>query len=179
MQSLRKTGYSSYYGASCCEACQVLSFSTPLDKISWKGKQCWCVGTGLDTCSSDQLESRSGWGSADCTQWQPGGRKRRQLDMEEEKEEEEAEHYSREVLERFDNLDILAAAERKRGVPVRRRRSVDTITEREVTCESLWDGSVLYWKYEYEIPSFCHSESTCPFCSFSNTFFSRDKLYQG
>ena len=146
MQTLTKTGYGNFYGSSCCEACQVLSFSSPLDKISWKGKQCRCVGTTLDTCNSNHRQTRSGWSSADCTQWQPG-RRRRQL-------EEGSQHYSSEVLERFDDVDILAAAQR-----LREKRSVDPITERQVTCESLWGGSALYWKYDYQVPSSCWSES--------------------
>ena len=173
METLTKQGWSTYHGSSCCQACQVRSFSSPLDKISWKGKSCRCVSTSLDTCSNNNLQTMSGWGSADCTQWQPGGRRKRGDTEEQSEQSEQSEHYSSQVIQRFDNLDIIAAAERyrshKRSLDVgtdsvtsvvtgrRQKRSLDTVTQREVTCESLWGGTALYWKYEYEVPYSCWS----------------------
>ena len=42
--------------------------------------------------------------------------------------------------------------------PVRVKRSIDTETQRELTCSELWGGTSLYWKYDYEVPAYCWSK---------------------
>ena len=41
---------------------------------------------------------------------------------------------------------------------LRLKRSVDGARQREITCESLFGGSALYWKYDYEVPASCWSK---------------------
>ena len=36
--------------------------------------------------------------------------------------------------------------------------SINTETQRELTCTSLFGGSSLYWKYDYQVPDTCWSE---------------------
>ena len=89
------------------------------------------------------------------------------------------EHFSRSLLSQFDHFGLIeAAVRRKRSVEEqeqleqveeeeeeeedvvgpRLKRSVDGTTQREITCESLFGGSALYWKYDFEVPSSCWSK---------------------
>ena len=175
MQSLRKTGWQSFYGASCCEACQALSFSSPLDKISWKNKDCYCVGTATDSCDpASHLQAQNGWGSADCRQ-SVGRRRRSAAPGDQEDLGPTTEHFSQSLLSQFDHFGLIEAAlRRKRSMDKdeqeeeeeeeeevtgqRLKRSVNGATEREVTCEALFGGSALYWKYDFEVPTSCWSK---------------------
>ena len=40
----------------------------------------------------------------------------------------------------------------------RRQVSVDLITQREIKCESIWDGEGGYWSYTHEVPKYCFSK---------------------
>ena len=90
------------------------------------------------------------------------------------------EHFSQSLLSQFDHFGLIeAAVRRKRSVEEqeeqeqleqveeeeeedvvgpRLKRSVDGTTQREITCESLFGGSALYWKYDFEVPSSCWSK---------------------
>ena len=41
---------------------------------------------------------------------------------------------------------------------MRYKREVDTLKTRNIECVSLWDGVQGYWKFDYEIPKYCHSK---------------------
>ena len=42
---------------------------------------------------------------------------------------------------------------------MRYKRDVNTLKTRNIECVSLWDGVQGYWKYDYEIPKYCHSKN--------------------
>ena len=53
----------------------------------------------------------------------------------------------------------------------RRRRSVDSLTQREVECVP-WDGGTRgYWSYQYQIPSRCYSKHRAHNLTFSVKLF--------
>ena len=58
----------------------------------------------------------------------------------------------------------------------RRRRSVDSLTQREVECVP-WDGGTRgYWSYQYEIPSRCYSKHRLTISLSQSNFSSRELL---
>ena len=100
---------------------------------------------------------------------------------EQQGQEPTTEHFSQSLLSQFDHFGLIeAAVRRKRSVEEqeeqeeqeqleqveeeeevigpRLKRSVDGTTQREITCESLFGGSALYWKYDFEVPSSCWSK---------------------
>ena len=82
-------------------------------------------------------------------------RKKREINVGENKstDVEVVETYSRRTFVRSPT-----AKSGRRDYPVRVKRSINTETQREMACEPLFGGSSLYWKYDYEVPSYCWSK---------------------
>ena len=128
-----------YSRSVCCQECQDDTHNPyTLDKISYKAGDCFCIDTTRTNCGSDEFEDAAGWMSADCTQ----GRRRRRRDLEEEQ------------------LDSGGVSLTTLTVPAsREKRSVDDLTQREITCTGLDQTKQnLYWNHQYKIPSSCWSK---------------------
>ena len=156
----------------CCKLCYE-TYQT-ISHINWHkdGKDCQCfdiTGTPGDSTSK-------GWRWGSCTREVVGKRKKRQALV-----KRKVDRKKREVTTSSTTTSTTTITTTTTTPTTTVTTTVDrSVLHRDIECTK-YDvtGLNLYWKYEYEIPSFCHSESTCTFCSYSNTFFSRDKLYQG
>ena len=140
-----------YTGDTCCKECQDDNhFSYTLDKISWKAGDCYCIDTSRENCGSDEFETSGGWTTKDCSQ----SRRRRRRDTE-----------------------VEVRRGREDEVEVRAKRSVETLTQREITCTALYQsGQTLYWKYQYQVPHSCWSESVEVMTKCNTSYISSQEL---
>ena len=66
----------------------------------------------------------------------------------------------------YESADCAVSAGRKRKKRqvllkerYKRQASVDLVTQREIKCESIWNGEGGYWSYTHEVPKYCFSKS--------------------
>ena len=172
---------------TCCNRCMGLFIAGSIDEfdgitVSDSGDYCQCASRRKTYCRPDWYPYW-GWGydSADCcqlgtTDCAPSKRKKRSPEQLEEKIEitfinktlpytkKRSELIAHENTSRKETSTMKLEQQPQISTEsvdngIRFKREIDTLKTRNIECVSLWDGVQGYWKYDFEVPKYCHSKT--------------------
>ena len=152
--------------AECCQKCgQDRADTKSIAFRHGDKKQCYCINeVNPDTCTSTGGQCKSDeWVSGLCT-----------LVTNKKKRDVHEIHYDnktngivsdihsrkKEINLKY-NEDIKLSSEKNSNLQLREKRSVDTSSVRQISCQGIWSDTAGQWSYDYEVPEYCFSKMSC------------------
>ena len=151
-------------GAECCQKCGEERADTKNIRFGHSDdKKCYCINElSPSTCTST-------WGSCDSDEWVSGSCT---LITNKKKRDVHRIHYDnktngiksdihlrkKEIISIYDKSHKEFLSTNTQTLPSREKRSVDTTSVRQISCQGIWSDTAGQWSYEYEVPKYCFSK---------------------